>query len=1367
MNLPSRYVAIAIGDVHVQAFIDSGADCSMIREDVFSKLPSNFRANIKKTTKRLAAITGDVMDVKGCVNLKLDVIHSHRVQTNQKFQIVSQDSATKPLILGIDWLLANGVSLHFAEGEIVVHGKRIPLLDKNQVTPHDHNTIALTSSVTIPPHTQMMITARIQDPQELHSTPMFIKPEYTGVFYPNDKFSGTETDIHILAAAVMTNSQNEIPISIVNYSDQECSLDSNTNVGMLDPISESDYNYYDIQDLVSDMSDCELDIDSESSSTSFIQCTGSAAGNVPPPVDLSKSALTSEQRHCVNKLLAEYSDIFSTPDRPYGRTDWVKLSIDVGNSRPIKQRAFRISPTMQKELDSQIQNLLKHDIIRPSQSPYSSPLLLVKKKNKGEYRLVIDYRKVNQQIVKSALPIPILEQCLDTLGGNSLFSTIDFASGYFQVELDEDSKYITAFTTGSELFEFNVLPQGLSISPGQFQFLIQSVFKGMTKDQAVVYLDDVCFYSQTFQTHLEILSQAFQRIRDANLTLRPDKCHFFMHELKFLGHIVNEKGIAPDPGNLEKVASWPRPTNVKEVRGFVSLCSYYRRMVKDFAHIAFPLHNLTKKDVPFIWTPECESAFLALRERLISSPIVAYPDFDKPFVLTTDASAQAIGAVLSQEHDGIERVVAYYSAALTPTAQRYGAYDREFLAIVSAIRKFKHYLMGTSFTIVTDHKPLVDLRTSSYEKVRDPHNRRARWMTEIDPLNWTIQYKPGVKNMNADQMSRHPDSLRDAQQALEVEREIGVSQIVTDSTSNDDTNTQDISDQNFIGPHPTAPPKSFHEYIQNHCLDILNGQQLDIGINTVRQYLQNGAFPQVVPSDPWLKALVKDFEQLYVDETDDLVYRTSKQGIKQVLIPKAWVPCMIEQFHGAPLVGHTAPGAAYKKAMQVCFWPGMKSDIENRVRTCAQCQKFSNPNPPYKAPLHPIKPDHPMQIVSMDIAKLPLSTLGNQYVVTVTDLFTKHVKLFATPNQTAVTVAKCFFNDYILTFGIPEALITDQGGQFQSELFQELCKLFGVDKRRSTPYMPSVNGGAERTNRTFKTQLARRLDEYSNKWDLELSKVEFAYNTSIHSSTKFTPYFLQFGREPLLPVQLLLGQTQYTEKSHDYVKSLSRGLIHAHAQANTNLAHARELQARYHDRSARFRRYKKGDRVYYRNPTQRTKLEPTWLGPFTICDDSQNGLSYKIVNMNDPLARPAQVVHHDKLKPCVEIGTPKTPSGYMPPEVQVHYARPTHPGSAVVPPTPPRPPDINDATIIVTANNNQNDPPSPEVSPPSSIISETPPNSPGGYSTSSLNTNDRESDEDDFTFFPFPDSDDSSDLPPTRSGRKRHRPEILKDFVTF
>lgn len=412
-------------------------------------------------------------------------------------------------------------------------------------------------------------------------------------------------------------------------------------------------------------------------------------------------------------------------------------------------------------MDKQIDTLLKHDIIRPSESAYSSPILLVKKKGKAEYRCVIDFRKLNSQTVKSALPLPLLEECLDNMGGSSSFCLVDFKSGFFQLELAEEDKHKTAFTTGTELYEFNRLPQGLCNSPGTFQALMEKVLKGMNGKQCVIYLDDVCFFSKCFEDTFKALQEAFGRFRAANLTLRVDKCKFFMREIKFLGHILNEQGIAPDPDNLIKVKEWPRPTNPKEVKGFVALCGYYRRMVKDFAQIASPLHALTKKDVNYEWSEECEHAFTTLREKLVTQPIVTYPNFDKPFALTCDASSNAVGAVLSQEVDGIDKVVYYYSASLSPTARRYCTFDREFFAIVSAIRKFRHYLLGAKFTIYTDHQPLTRLRTLSLDRLTDPHNRRSRWMSEIDPLNWNILYKPGSTNINADQLSRHPSVVKE------------------------------------------------------------------------------------------------------------------------------------------------------------------------------------------------------------------------------------------------------------------------------------------------------------------------------------------------------------------------------------------------------------------------------------------------------------------------------------------------------------------------------------------------------------------------------------------------------------------------------
>ena len=298
---------------------------------------------------------------------------------------------------------------------------------------------------------------------------------------------------------------------------------------------------------------------------------------------------------------------------------------------------------------------------------------------------------------------------------------------------------------------------GLTNAPATFQRMMELVLRGLPWQVCMVYLDDVLLYSPTFEDHLSSLGEVFSRIQAAGLRLNPKKCHLARDHVVFLGHVVSRQGLQPDPRNTDKVRTWPTPRNPTEVRAFVGLCSYYRRFVKDFAQRAAPLHRLTCKDTPFKWTAECAAAFDYLKGVLSSAPVVTMPDFSKPFKVYTDASLEAVGAVLAQDRDGLERVVVYASQSLTSPEKRWSTFDRELWAIVWAVRQFRHYIGSAAFTIITDHKPLLGLRNMSIDK--DPTGRRARWVLELDPYNWFIQHKDGQRHTNADALSRRPSHL--------------------------------------------------------------------------------------------------------------------------------------------------------------------------------------------------------------------------------------------------------------------------------------------------------------------------------------------------------------------------------------------------------------------------------------------------------------------------------------------------------------------------------------------------------------------------------------------------------------------------------
>ncbi|CAC5392821.1 Retrovirus-related Pol polyprotein from transposon 297,Retrovirus-related Pol polyprotein from transposon 17.6,Transposon Ty3-I Gag-Pol polyprotein,Transposon Ty3-G Gag-Pol polyprotein,Retrovirus-related Pol polyprotein from transposon 412 [Mytilus coruscus] len=393
-------------------------------------------------------------------------------------------------------------------------------------------------------------------------------------------------------------------------------------------------------------------------------------------------------------------------------------------------------------------------IIEPSSSAWCSPVVMVTKKKDQSIRFCIDFRKNNVKTEKDCQPIPRIEDTLDTLSGSKWFSTLDMRSGYWQCGLDEKDREKTAFAIpGSGLWQFKVLCFGLCGAPATFERLVEKIFSGLTWRICLVYLDDIIVFSKTFDEHLKNLSEVCDRLRSANLKLHPKKCFLLQKEGTFLGHKVSHEGINTDDEKIKAVQDWPTPKNVKDVRSFIGLCSYYRRFVENFSTIAKPLHQLIEKCKKFEWTEACNCSFEHLKKLLISAPILGYPINDGGFILETDASNVGMGAVLSQIQDGEERVIGYFSKTFSKSERNYCVNRKELLAIVSAVKNFHHYLYGRSFTVRTDHGSLRWL-----VNFKNPEGQLARWLETLGAYDFQIPviHRPGRIHSNADALSRRP-----------------------------------------------------------------------------------------------------------------------------------------------------------------------------------------------------------------------------------------------------------------------------------------------------------------------------------------------------------------------------------------------------------------------------------------------------------------------------------------------------------------------------------------------------------------------------------------------------------------------------------
>ena len=431
-----------------------------------------------------------------------------------------------------------------------------------------------------------------------------------------------------------------------------------------------------------------------------------------------------------------------------GRTHLAEHVIDTGDAKPIRYPPRRVPLAFADEERQVIENMEKQGIIRKSYSCWSSPLCLVRKKN-GKVRPCIDYRAVNKVTQTDNFPIPRTRDCLDAVAGAKVFSTFDVTSSYHQIPVQEEDIPKTAFITKYGLYEHCTMPMGMKNSSATFQRCMEAALHGLQWITCLIYLDDVVVFASSFEEHLERVDVVLDRIEMAGLKLKPEKCHIFKESVHFLGNVISAVGVCPSPDNVAKIQQFAVPKDVSQVRALVGMGSYYRRHIKDFSGMMKPVIDLTKKGKEFKWTEQCQEAFEKLKEALISPENMAYPLDEGGYFLDCDASGYAIGGVLSQMQDGVERVIAYGSKMLNKAERNYCVTDKELLSLRYFVEYYRQYLLGRKFTVRTDHRALVYLFS-----FKEPRGRLARYLEILAAYDFVIEYRKGGSHSNADGMSR-------------------------------------------------------------------------------------------------------------------------------------------------------------------------------------------------------------------------------------------------------------------------------------------------------------------------------------------------------------------------------------------------------------------------------------------------------------------------------------------------------------------------------------------------------------------------------------------------------------------------------------
>ncbi|CAI5693181.1 unnamed protein product [Oreochromis niloticus] len=685
--------------------------------------------------------------------------------------------------------------------------------------------------------------------------------------------------------------------------------------------------------------------------------------------------LTASEQGLLWQLLLDFKDCFSFSEDDMGRTDLIQHDIDTGDAQPIRMRPRRLPLARQAAAARALREMHRAGLIEPSTSPWASPVVMVPKKVKDEWRFCVDFRPLNKVTKKDPYPLPRIDETLDTVAGSSWFSSLDLRSGYWQVPLAPDARPKTAFITSGGLWQFKVLPFGLCNAPATFERLVDKVLTGIPHGECVVYLDDILVHGASFHAALGALRRVLERVLAAGLKLNSRKCCLMRREVAFLGHRLGARGVGTMDDKIQALKDWPTPRSVQELKSFLGLASYYRRFVRGFSCIAAPLFHLLQKGVTFQWTAGCQVAFTSLQEALVGAPVLSPPDPTLPFVLDTDASSVGSGAVLAQVTPGGEKVVAYHSRAFNKAEPRYCVTRRELLAVVCAIRHFKYYLGGLHFTVRTDHAAL-----QWHMSFKEPEGQLARWIEELQAYDFEVVHRPGAQHRNADALSRRP-CAQDGCHYCERKEAQEEDQLVPDVKCAVTGVEERPSCQRLVSVDAT---------------EWRHQQEEDADIKPVLGWIEEQQQPQW-EEIPMLSRATKGLWSMFnaLRRHDGVLQRGWKEPATgemrwQLVVPRALQEMVLHAVHGAPGSGHFGVTKTLRRLRQGFYWARHRRDVEDFCRRCDSCTARKGPTAKSHAQLQQFPAGYPMERVGMDIlGPFPRTERGNRYILTAMDYFTK------------------------------------------------------------------------------------------------------------------------------------------------------------------------------------------------------------------------------------------------------------------------------------------------------------------------------------------------------------------------------------------
>ena len=912
---------------------------------------------------------------------------------------------------------------------------------------------------------------------------------------------------------------------------------------------------------------------------------------------LEDSPILQQDRKSLRKmedLFLEFFDVLSKTKTDYGKTSYTKLNIDlVPGARPFKGRARAFNPKQEEDLKKQLNAWEEEGVIEPANSPWGAPLIPALKKD-GRTRWCVDFRRLNDLTIKDSFPLPLIMANLHKLGDSQIYTTLDGTGAYHNIEIEEADRPLTAFLTPEAQWQFRRMPFGLSNAPQAYCRLIEMVLRGIDTRMVLAYIDDIIIHTTTLKNHFMIMRQVLEAHRKAGLKIAPAKSYICQTKVNYLGHQVSNRGIEMVDDYVNLVVNWPKPRTPKELATFLGKTGYYRQFVANYSKIAACLEG-EKKKPQLIWTPQMDESFTTLKEAFLKKPILAFPQFGtgEPFILDADWCQEGMAQALSQKQrmeDGTrERLIAAGGRKCTTAERNYASNKGETASFVDGLKRFEHILRYAPFRARVDNKCLSYIRN-----LKKPTGIWSRWLELIDSYQFNIEHRAGSKHANADCLSRAPHLP-------------------------DPTEEQERESMEFIGcmveelnQATLAVIEETENIVPLSNKQIRRAQRDDPAVRKVIEWVKQGRKPTKEErklESKEAQTYFQQYELLYME--NNILYRKTLENEHTMVnqdrlcVPRGLQEKALFWAHAHPSAAHRGVNATQQRVRARFYFPGMYHKVETYVIGCHSCLQKRGAPGRADVPPHHTQRGFPGARWSVDlVGPLPRTEKGNCYIMTAEDIFTRWPIAVAIPDKTAEEIADAFNKYVIAEHGSCEELLTDNAKELTGLVINDVAKTLGISKVQTVPYNPNGNK-VERYHRTLGQMLRTTITGSQTTWEDKLPYTLMAYRTSVHNTTKFTPFYLMHGREAYLPVDVIFPRPPQREPLRTVYGVRMR----------TNLEEAfnfvREEQNKVIKRAAQLYKgklggeeLKEGDLVWYYSPRRKegtvSKLHRGWLGPFKV-----------------------------------------------------------------------------------------------------------------------------------------------------------------------